>query len=86
MGISDWISYGEATNRGDRRFPHLPCNFYPDYKKGQWRGVCIFPMDNSEPVGTPFQLDRGKQIYNLGADDPPHVVNNVFKKKAKKST
>ena len=71
VGISDYISLGEATNRGDRRFPHLPCNYYPDYNKGQWRGVCVMPMDITEPLGTVGQISRGKQLYNLGADDPP---------------
>ena len=71
VGISDYVSLGEATNRGDRRFPNMPCSWMPDYNKGQWRGVCIIPMDRSEPVGTPGQITRGKQIYNLGADDPP---------------
>ena len=71
VGISDWVSLAEATDRGDRRFPHLPCNFRPDYNKGEWRGGCAFPFDLSEPPGTTLAISRGKQIYNLGADDPP---------------
>ena len=71
VGISDWVSYGEATNRGDRRFPDMPCNWMPDYNKGQWRGFCVFTLDSSEGVGTTLQISRGKQMWDLGADDPP---------------
>ena len=71
VGISDWVSFGEATNRGDSRFPHQPCNFRPDYNKGQWRGLCVFPLFMAEPPGSLGMIARGKQIYNLGANDPP---------------
>ena len=71
VGISDWVSLGEATNRGDRKFPHQPCNYRPDYNKNEVRGVCLFPLDTTEPLGSVGQLERGKHIYNLGADDPP---------------
>ena len=71
VGISDWVSFGEATNRGDRRFPHQPCNHRPDYNKNEIRGLCMAPFAMSEPPGSLGMLARGKQIYNLGADDPP---------------
>ena len=71
VGISDWVSYSEATNRGDRMFPHMPCNYFPNYNKGEWRGYCLFPFAMSEPPGSAGRLSRGKQIYNLGAADPP---------------
>ena len=71
LGISDWVSFAEATNRGDTRFPHQPCNHWPDYNKNEVRGHCMYPIVAIAPPGSVGQLARGKQIYNLGANDPP---------------
>ena len=70
-GLSDYSIYTEINRMGDIRDPSQPCNHMPDYNKNQYRGLCMFPIDRSEPLGDPAIAQRGRQMYYLGADEPP---------------
>ena len=70
-GLSDYAVIGEANEVGDIKYPHQPCNYRPDYNKGELRGLCVLPMKHAEPVGNPIIAQRGRELYFLGADDPP---------------
>ena len=70
-GLSDYTIYTEINRMGGIRDPSQPCNYHPDYNKNEVRGLCIFNVANSEPVGDPIIAQRGRQMWFLGADDPP---------------
>ena len=70
-GLSDVSVLSEIDEMGDIRDPSLPCSHYPDYNKNEWRGLCQFPIHLVEPEGGDTVQQRGRQIYNLGANDPP---------------
>ena len=70
-GLSDHAVLTESNKLGDIRNPSQPCNPQPDQNKGEMRGLCIFPISIVEPLGDPIVAQRGRQMWYLGADDPP---------------
>ena len=70
-GLSDYAVFTEINNRGDIRDPSQPCNLQRDLEKNELAGLCIYPVMLVEPVGDPIIAQRGRQMWFLGADDPP---------------
>ena len=70
-GLSDYTVLTESNKLGDIRDPSQPCNPQPDQNKGEMIGLCIFPISIVEPLGDPMAAQRERQMWYLGADDPP---------------
>ena len=70
-GLSDYAVLTESNKLGDIRNPSQPCNPQLDQNKGELLGLCIYPISIVEPVGDPMVAQRGRQMWYLGADDPP---------------
>ena len=70
-GLSDFAVFTEVNEMGDIRDPSLPCRFFPDYNKGDYLGLCLLPIHLVEPEDGDVFQQRRRQIYNLGANDPP---------------
>ena len=70
VGISDSSVFTECTDTGELKNPTQPCNHYPNYNNNEVRGMCIFTMDQVEPLDSPGAETRGRQLYYLGADEP----------------
>ena len=66
-GLSDFAVLSEIDEMGDIRDPSRPCKFVPDYNKGEWLGLCVLPIDFSEPEGGDMVKQRGRQLHNLAA-------------------
>ena len=69
-GQSDMMAYSEVNDVGDWKYPSEPCNF-PDYSKGEVKGMCFYPAATLEPPGSETYLAHQRGLHNLGADDPP---------------
>ena len=65
MGISDWAVFTEASDLGQFKYPNEPCNPYPDYNKGQVRGLCVYPMFMIEPLDGRSEQNRGRALANV---------------------
>ena len=77
-GVSDMIVFTEANDLGEVKYATERCNPRPVYDKGQRRGWCINPLDRIEPRGGQAYNLRGRQLYFLGADEPPlHPVDTL---------
>ena len=70
-GHSDLAIFSEVTDVGTVKNPSAPCNPYPDYNKGEAIGVCLWPVIMLEPPGSAVYISRSKELFYLGADDPP---------------
>ena len=70
-GQSDMLVLSEVDTVGALKYTSEPCNVRPDYNKGDVRGLCIYPVVMLEPPGSLTNLARGRELHNLGADDPP---------------
>ena len=70
-GQSEMFVISEANEVGDWKYPSEPCNPFPDYNKGEIKGMCFYPIALIEPPGSPTHLAHQRGLYNLGADDPP---------------
>ena len=68
FGMSDFGVFSEANELGQVKNVALPCNAFPDYNKGEARGLCLYPrqyLETAEVVA-----DRGRQLHNVHAGDP----------------
>ena len=70
-GQSDMVIFTEVTDVGALKYPSEPCNPCADRSKGEVPGVCLWPVAMIEPPGSNNYIARGKELHNLGADDPP---------------
>ena len=71
-GLSDWVLFTEVDPLGNIKYSSEPCTMGPDYEKGEVIGMCLFPQTVTESVsGDASAAQRGRQMYYLGADEPP---------------
>ena len=71
-GLGDWALFTEVDPMGNVKYSSEPCIVSPDYSKGEVHGMCVYPLAASEPLpGDPEVSQRGRQMYYLGADEPP---------------
>ena len=70
-GLGDWALYTEVDALGNYKYGSEPCTLRPDYNKGEVHGMCIFPLEVTALPGDPMVAQRGRQMYYLGADEPP---------------
>ena len=69
-GHSDMAVFSDVNDLGTLKYPSEPCNNMPDYNKGEVKGLCMYPVDVLEPVGSDPYFSRGRELHFLGADDP----------------
>ena len=70
-GQSDMLLLSEVNDVGVLKYPSEPCNHRPDYSKGEVKGMCFYPVAMLEPPGSQTHLAHQRELYYLGADDPP---------------
>ena len=68
-GLGHYSLVTEVNNRGAPRDLTLPCNYFPNYIKGEARGMCFYPVSLLMPP--PVMAKRGRQLHNLHDGDPP---------------
>ena len=68
-GLGPYGVLTEANTLGAPKDLTLPCNYFPNYIKGEARGMCFFPVSI---LSTPAVMEqRGRQLHNLHDGDPP---------------
>ena len=65
VGISDWAVFTEAGDLGEIKYPNKPCTDFPDYHKGEVRGLCMYPTYFIEPLDGRSEQNRGRAIANV---------------------
>ena len=71
-GLGDWALFTEVDPMGNIKYSSEPCIVSPDYEQGEVHGMCLFHQSWSESLpDDPTVVQSGRQMYYLGADDPP---------------